>query len=269
MSAFAFKSHCGSTSHSLAHERLPVTTSSLDTRRLLAALRAEATKAGPLREDRITLPRSERVLTIHRPEDTDALLDHVVDDPEQNLPYWAEIWPSGIALADAILADPTIVRGKRTLELGAGIGVTAIAALSSSAKLLAVDYAPEALTLCRFNALVNTGQDVETCQLNWRRPDAGFKARVGNGFPVVLAADVLYERRDVAPLLTLVDSLVAADGVFWLAHPRRDPALRFIEAMVTDGWAGSREAHPGPWPDEKDTGVIVDVHCLRRMRKSG
>jgi predicted nicotinamide N-methyase len=231
-------------------------------------MRAEAAKVGPLREDHIALPRSERVLTIHRPEDTDALLDHAADDPEQNLPYWAEIWPSGMALADAILTEPEIVRGKRALELGAGIGVTAIAALSSRAKLLAVDYAPEALTLCRFNALANTGHDVETCQLNWRRPDDGFQARVGNGFPVVLAADVLYERRDVEPLLTLVDWLVAPDGMFWLAHPRRDPALRFIEAMATDGWVGSRDAHPGPWPDEKDTGVIVDIHRLRRMRKS-
>lgn len=232
----------------------------------LAMLRAEAERVGPLLEDQIALPCSGRGLVILRPEDTGALLDRVVDDPEQNLPYWAEIWPSGLALADGIVAAPEIVRGERTLELGAGIGVTAIAALAAGANLLAIDYAPEALTLCRLNALRNTGHEPRTRQLNWRQPDVAFEGLIGDGFPVVLAADVLYERRDVEPLLALVARLVAPGGTLWLAHPRRDSASRFLETLQASGWDGSRDAYTGPWPDEKDASVTVDVHRLRRTR---
>ena len=46
-----------------------------------------------------------------------------------HLPYWALLWPSGMALAEAILAAPSLIAGKRTLELGCGLGVTASAAL--------------------------------------------------------------------------------------------------------------------------------------------
>ena len=221
-----------------------------------------------MRTEQITLPRSRFELTITRPHDTDALLDLVADDPEQNLPYWAELWPSGIALALAILAAPGLVKDQPVIELGAGLGVTAAAALASGADLLAVDYATEALALCRLNCLRNTGLEPRTRQVNWRQPDAGFDAAVAGGFPVVLAADVLYERRDVEPLLSLVERLVAPGGVLWLAHPRRPPAATFLEAARARGWDGPGESHEGPWPDAKDEHVVVDVHRLSRGRFS-
>ena len=67
-------------------------------------------------------------MTISRPVDYDRLIDDAAADPEQNLPYWAELWPSGVALAGKITCDPRIVRGRRVLELGCGLGVTAVAA---------------------------------------------------------------------------------------------------------------------------------------------
>lgn len=203
-------------------------------------------------------------MSITRPRDADALLDLVAGDPEQNLPYWAELWPSGIALADAILAEPRLVRGERVLELGAGLGVTAVAAIESGADLLAVDYAPESLTLCRLNCLRNTEHEPATLQVNWREPGASFEARIASGFPVVLAADVLYERRDIEPLLSLVDRLVAPGGLLWLAHPRRPPATAFLEAARERGWDGPVESVDGPWPDLKDEHVVVDLHRLTR-----
>ena len=43
---------------------------------------------------------------ISRPVDYDRLIDDAAADPEQNLPYWAELWPSGVALAAKIACDP-------------------------------------------------------------------------------------------------------------------------------------------------------------------
>ena len=230
----------------------------------LRRLRAKVEGIGPLAVERVALPWSGETVEVLRPTDMDRLLERVAADPEQNLPYWSEVWPSGIALADALARRPETVRGRRVLELGAGLGVTAVAALGAGANLTVADYAPEALLLCRYNALRSAGREPATVRINWRRPAPSLFARVGAGFPVVLAADVLYEARDVEPLLALVARLVAPDGLLWLAEPGRPAARRFLDAARSAGWRGTTETHPGPWPDPKDARVVVGIHRLRR-----
>jgi predicted nicotinamide N-methyase len=217
-----------------------------------------------LRDDEVEIPGSEITLLVTRPADTDALLDQAADDPEQNLPYWAELWPSGIALAAEIQADPAIVRGKDVLELGSGVGITAAVALKAGANLLATDYAAESLLLTRITALRHAGDEPETMQINWREPDTGLLERHPEGYPVVLAADVLYERRDIGPLLELFDRVVAPDGVLWLAEPGRPPASIFLESASRAGWSFTTSTWSGPWPDPNDSEVVARVHQMRR-----
>jgi predicted nicotinamide N-methyase len=217
-----------------------------------------------LREDRVSIPGTDHALLVTRPADTDILLDRAADDPEQNLPYWAELWPSGIALAAAIEADPSIVAGQDVLELGSGVGITAAVALAVGANLLATDYAPESLLLTRITCLRHAGREPETLELNWRQPSPALLADHPEGFPVVLAADVLYERRDIEPLLELFDRIVAPDGVLWLAEPGRPPASIFLESASRRGWSLVTTTSDGPWPDPNDADVIARVHRMRR-----
>jgi hypothetical protein len=83
---------------------------------------------------------------------------------------------------------------------------------------------------------------------------------------VVLAADVLYERRDVDPLLALVERVVAPGGELWLAEPGRPPAARFLKSVGARGWIEESEQCAGPWPDPEDNrkGIVVTIHRLRR-----
>jgi predicted nicotinamide N-methyase len=228
-------------------------------------LRAALASIGPLRVDRVDLPGTTESLMISRPVDYDRLIDDAAADPEQNLPYWAELWPSGIALAAKIARDPAIVRGRRVLELGCGLGVTAIAAMRAGADLLVTDYSPEALALCSLNVLEQFGAQPKTLRVNWRDPGPSLHD-AEDGFPVVLAADVLYERRDVDPLLALVERIVAEDGELWLAEPGRPPAARFLESIGARGWFEESEQCSGPWPDPEDNrkGIVVSIHRLRR-----
>src|SRR3954468_13329662 len=62
-------------------------------------------------------------LAVLRPRDSEALLDEHAFEHEEFLPYWAELWPSALALARAV--GTRALRGARTLELGCGLGVRA------------------------------------------------------------------------------------------------------------------------------------------------
>ncbi len=210
----------------------------------------------------LTLPWSGVQCAMLQPATYDRLLTAAARDPEQNLPYWATLWPSGIALADAILAQPDLVRGKQVLELGCGLGTTAIGALAAGAELLVTDYASESLLLFRANTLLNIGVEPRTLQLNWRDPSPVLLAQAP--FPVVLAADVLYEGRDVAPLWALLDQILLPGGTLWLAEPGRAPAQRFAQVAKLVGWHDDLIEHPGPWPDPDDAGVVVRLHRLTK-----
>ncbi len=203
---------------------------------------------------------------IARPVEFDRLIDEAAADPEQNLPYWAEIWPSGVALAARIARTPEIVSGKRVLELGCGLGVTAVAVLNAGADLLVTDYAPEALALCAFNTRGQTGREPKSLRINWRDLGQTDALVLGGAFPVVLAADVLYERRDVEPLLAMIERAVAPGGELWLAEPGRRPAALFLESSKERGWSCESERCAGPWPDPEDNskGIVVSIHRLRR-----
>lgn len=232
--------------------------------RQLAHWREGLARQLALKDVAVTLPRSGRRYDILAPADHDRLLDEAEQDPEQNLPYWAEIWPSGVALADVAIARRAELAGRPALELGSGLGVTATAAIESGAALLAADYSAVSLALCRYNTLRNAGRMPRVVGYNWRIPASELleHAAALGGFPIILAADVLYEGRDVEPLLALIPQLLAPDGTLWLAEPGREAARRFLGLASAAGWQCSTERFAGPWPDR--TGVRVGVHSLRR-----
>lgn len=234
-----------------------------------AGLGSLVASLGELCVDRVELPGSSVSFRIARPADYDRLIDEAAADPEQNLPYWAEIWPSGVALAARIARTPDIVTDKRVLELGCGLGITAVAALGAGADLLVTDYAPEALALCAHNALQNLGRSPKQMRLNWRDAAPLQEPPLTGPFSVVLAADVLYERRDIEPLLSLFEHVVSPDGELWLAEPGRPPAGIFLETMKELGWRRQSERCDGPWPDPEDNrkGIVVSIHRLRRSAR--
>ena len=174
-------------------------------------------------------------LQVLRPRDTEALLDDHAFEHEEFLPYWAELWPSGVALARRVAARS--LRGARVLELGCGLGLPSLAAALAGGRVLATDWSPQAIELLEENAERNEAT-VETALVDWLRPDAIVERAP---WDLVLAADVLYERRNVAPLLDLLPRLVDERGEIWLADPGRAPAGELLEALG-GGWTRRDEA---------------------------
>src|SRR5689334_3144662 len=179
------------------------------------------------------------------------------------LPYWALVWPSGLALAETLLAHPDALRDKRTLELGCGLGTTAIAALAIGASLSVADCFAETLLFCRYNALRNAGRQPRTLLVNWRTP-AGRAACVARApYDALLAADILYEQDDLEPLLDLVPRLLTPGGAFWLAEPGRRVSRAFVQAAAARGWRDESTDYERIWPtEEKPVRVVVHRYQL-------
>ena len=71
-------------------------------------------------------------------------------------PYWAFAWPGGQALARYVLDHPDLVRGKQVLDVGAGSGLAAIAAIRAGARMaVANDIDPLACVAAEMNAAGN------------------------------------------------------------------------------------------------------------------
>jgi predicted nicotinamide N-methyase len=191
------------------------------------------------------VPLRGRDLRLLRPRDAEALLDEAAFEHEEYLPYWAELWPSSLALARTVAGRS--LRGARTLELGCGLGLPSIAAALAGGRVLATDWSADAIAMTAENAARN-GAHVETLVCSWTEP-APLVERAP--WDLVLAADVLYEARNVDVLLDLLPRLGAE---VWLADPDRPPARRFLEAAGRD-W--SIAAFPAADP--------VQVHRMRRQ----
>jgi predicted nicotinamide N-methyase len=168
-------------------------------------------------EERLEL--AGRELAILRPPSADELIDEDAFDEDEFLPYWAELWPSGVALAHAVAALD--LEGKRVLELGAGLGLPSLAAALRGADVLAVDWAEDAVDLLRDNAARN-GIALRAERVRWDEPGPLLEQAP---WDLVLGADLLYEQRNADRLLDLLPRL---GGDRLIADPGRPFAAAFL-----------------------------------------
>jgi predicted nicotinamide N-methyase len=165
-----------------------------------------------------TLELAGRTLTLLRPPSAEELIDEAAFAHEEFLPYWAELWPSGVSLAEHV--GGLDLRGTRVLELGAGLGLPSLAAALRGADVLATDWAEDAIALLEANAARN-GIALHAEVVRWDEPE-----RFGSGWDIVLAADVLYEQRNAEQLLVLLPQLQAREIL--VAEPGRPFAKDFL-----------------------------------------
>ena len=171
---------------------------------------------------------SGRPLRVLRPRNSDELLVEEAFDHEELLPYWAELWPSSLALAKAVGARS--LRGARTLELGCGLGLVSIAAAQAGGRVLATDWSAEAVRFTRDNAARNEVQ-LESEVVDWSRPEPLLERAP---WQFVLGSDVLYERRNVDQMLDLLPRLVDRTGAVWISDPGRQTSMDFLDRVGTD-----------------------------------
>ncbi|HEV8180121.1 MAG TPA: 50S ribosomal protein L11 methyltransferase, partial [Gaiellaceae bacterium] len=170
-------------------------------------------------EEEVVLAPSLR-LSVLRPPSAEELIDEAAFDEEEFLPYWAELWPSGLTLARHVAALE--LNGQRVLELGCGLALPALAAALRGAEVLATDWAEDAIELLRRNAERN-GVFLRLGRVRWSEPASLLRAAP---WDLVLGADLLYEARNAEQLAELLPQL---GGEVLLAEPGRPYAKELLE----------------------------------------
>lgn len=178
----------------------------------------------------------EHTFVMARPTDTDKLLDNATIraafEADEYMPYWVELWPAARMLAKVVVREPWVhpPDGKlHALEIGCGLGLPGVAALAKGLRVTFSDYDATALRFAADNARRNGFEEFEVLQLDWRHPPAELRV------PVLLAADLIYEIRNVAPLVGLIKQILAPDGVCLLTDQDRVPSHVLREELTRSG----------------------------------
>jgi predicted nicotinamide N-methyase len=176
-----------------------------------------------------------RSFYLSRPDESDQLLNHPAVRSafavDEYLPYWADLWPAARMLAKALLREtwPKAEMPLEALEIGCGLGLPGIVALSVGLRVTFSDYDATALKFAALNARENGFNDFRLLQLDWRNPPADRR------WPMLLASDLIYELRSVAPLVALIKQLLAPEGVCLLTDADRVPSHTLRETLPTVG----------------------------------
>lgn len=190
----------------------------------------------------IQVKACDRVWQLERAADLESLWETMTEVPQlsdfeddERLPYWTELWPSSVALAQWLHLQRAGIAGRVCLDLGCGLGLTAMVGQWLGAKVVAMDYEEDALRFARKNAALNAVTQPLWTVMDWRRPAVarGSIARVWGG-------DIMYETRFVKPVLDFLEYALAPDGRAWVAEPCRSVYEAFRAGFLNRGWSGKR-----------------------------
>ena len=137
-------------------------------------------------------------------------------------PYWAFAWAGGQALARYLLDNAALMAGRTVLDLGAGSGLTSIAAMKAgAASVLAADIDRYAVVAIALNGEAN-GVRIETT-------DTDLLATAPGAFDAVLVGDMFYERALAERALVFVETARTRGAEVLVGDPRRSyfPEGRF------------------------------------------
>lgn len=161
--------------------------------------------------------------------------DELIDTPEvaarfaqdEYLPYWAEFWPAARVMAERILDwGPAVQMPRATvLEIGCGLGLVGLVAAHLGYPTTLTDYDADSVAFAAENARRNHIAPVAVRTLDWTTFEATLQV------DRILACEVLYEDRHIAPIARFIRNHLRPGGFALVCDTCRRPADAFAEAL--------------------------------------
>lgn len=183
-----------------------------------------------IKEEIVTIENiSVRMLRI---ANIDELFDHLAAKPsdsievkDERIPYWADLWPSAIALSRFMVEHKAVSGKNKVLEIGCGLGLPGIVAGRLGADVTFTDYISEPLEFARKNWEMNNEHPASFDIIDWRNIPFHIDA------DVILASDVAYEKRSFEHLLKFIRQMTSQGKTVLLSEPERKFAVPFLEGL--------------------------------------
>jgi len=180
----------------------------------------------------------DRIIKVDTVSDIDELFEALVskgpdheDVKDERIPYWADLWPSAVALSNYILKNNLIVPGTKVLEIGCGLGLPGIVAGQLGAKVILSDYIQEALDFAGHNWSLNNSDPADLLLMDWRSPEPSLKVYI------VLASDIAYEKKSFDDLIKTFKILLKRGGKMLISEPNRAFAQAFFNGLKDTGFS--------------------------------
>jgi predicted nicotinamide N-methyase len=145
-------------------------------------------------------------------------------DAFHEFPLWAKIWPASWLLA-GYLAELPVEKGKKYLEIGAGVGFAGIVAAAFGHQITITDSNADALQFARANALINDCPHVPVLELDWNRP------LLGGQFDYIVGSEVAYNREDLPALCKLFKTHLLPGGEIILTGEMRKTSTDLYQEL--------------------------------------
>ncbi len=174
--------------------------------------------------------------------DVDALVDRMIEregrlQRVERFPYWAELWPTALAMARWFCHAKEPIPSGWTCELGCGLGLLGIALVKLGWCVEATDFVEDALIFAAHNARINRVQhNHRVAYLDWRNPG-------GAPCECLVGSDIIYEKKNHRYLERILHKLLLPGGRFYLGDPQRKDADDFVARLVAQGYSRRRETH--------------------------
>jgi predicted nicotinamide N-methyase len=153
--------------------------------------------------------------------------DLLAVDPATPFPYWAKVWPSAIALVKVLQKHPNLIRDKKVLELGAGIGLPSLLMASEAKTIQVSDYDSEAVELLRKNIAHLQLQNVQALQMDWNDLPENIDPEV------IILSDVNYDPTQFETLTKLIEKFIHQGCTIILSTPQRIMASPFVLELAS------------------------------------
>lgn len=200
-----------------------------------------------------TVPLHGRSLAILSVGNVSELVDRA--DTVEELPFWAELWPSAIALS-RFFGDADL-KGRSLLELGSGVGLVGLAACLQGARVVQTDFVPLALEFCRANSARN-GLPTERLLADWREFPSD------RCYDVICGSDILYEPLLHPHLQRVFETVLSPGGTVFLSDPLRPHGDAFSRRMRAAGWKESLDLVQAPCSGQDGLEQTVAVYRFAR-----